>query len=64
MAQINEKYILIKIKKKDKESAQKAKGKKDDSQGISNPRYYENGLSHKRAEIKRELGKVDGFRFF
>lgn len=67
MAQLHKKYVIIKVGKKDQAVAQKAKEKKkekkDASQGISNQRYYENGLSVKQAGINRELGKVNGLRY-
>ena len=70
MAQIHGKYILIKVKKKvskkDQEvpqKPQKTKGKKDDSEGISNQRYYENALTTKKADINRELGKMNGLNY-
>jgi hypothetical protein len=60
MAQIHEKLVIkVEIKEKEPEVAQKSKAKNNSSQGISNPRYYENALSPKKAKINRALQKVD-----
>ena len=57
MAQIYEKYLIIKAKEEEQKAPQKKKRKKDPEQGISNPRYYENALSPKKAMIKRDLNR-------
>ena len=66
MAQMHGKYVLLKLKQKKPEAqkAQKEEGKEDNSQGISNPRYYENAHTVKKAGIKRELGKVNDLSYF
>ena len=59
MAQIHEKLVIkVEFKEKEPEVAQKSKAKKDSSQGISNPRYYENALSPKKAFLNRDLQRV------
>jgi len=63
MAQMHGKFVIIKVKQKKAQKAQKSKGKKDESQGISNQRYYENALSVKQAKINRELGKVNDLSY-
>jgi hypothetical protein len=59
MVQTYEKLVIkVEFKEKEPEVAQKNKEKKNSSQGISNPRYYENALNPKKAKVNRELQKV------
>jgi len=60
----NKQAYEIEVEEQEQKVAQKAiEIKADNSQGISNPRYFENARTPKKAKIALALKKVDSFNF-